>query len=158
MVREEVLKEFGEFLVSLRKQKKMSLRQIEIYAKGHGVELTRGTLQHYEKGIIGAIDRERLTAISVVYGRTYEEVVNQYVVARFGVNLLQPSLREELIYPDEEHATLHRKLQMVLDCDDERLSITVGTNIESLYEKLASEQESAKKQAADAAIQKEVAS
>ena len=57
--------------------------------------------------------------ISIAYDRTYEEIVNRYVMARFGVNLLRPSLSEELIYNDKEHATLHRKLQAVLEQGDD---------------------------------------
>ena len=119
MAREDVLKEFGDFLVSLRVQKDRSLKEIEIYARGRGVDLPKSSLQFYEKGRVGAINRERLAAISIAYDRTYEEIVNRYVMARFGVNLLRPSLSEELIYNDKEHATLHRKLQAVLEQGDD---------------------------------------
>jgi hypothetical protein len=40
-------------------------------------------------------------------------------MARFGVNLLQPTLHEELIYPDKEHAVLHQKLQGILERGDD---------------------------------------
>ena len=115
MAREDVLKEFGDFLVSLRIQKNKSLKEIEIHARGRGVDLPKSSLQFYEKGRVGAISRERLTAISIAYDRTYEEIVNRYVMARFGVNLLRPDLSEELIYDDKEHASLHRKLQAILE-------------------------------------------
>jgi len=160
MAREEVLKEFGDFLVTIRNQQGKSLKGIELYAKNKDVDLPKSSLQHYEKGKVGAIDSGRLQAIAVVYGRSYEEIVNRYVMARFGVDLLNPSLREELIYPNEEHAMLHRKLQMVLECNDERLSVTAGTNIESLHMRLSSEQElgtstlARKQELGDSAIQK----
>lgn len=115
MAREEVLKEFGEFLVSLRVQKDRSLKQVEIHARGRGVDLPKSSLQFYEKGRVGAINRERLAAIATAYDRSYEEIVNRYVMARFGVDLLRPSLKEELICFDKEHLALHRKLQTILE-------------------------------------------
>ena len=115
MAREDVLKEFGDFLLSLRIQKNKSLKEIEIHARGRGVDLPKSSLQFYEKGRVGSISRERLAAISIAYDRTYEEIVNRYVMARFGVDLLRPNLSEELIYNDNEHAALHRKLQAILE-------------------------------------------
>jgi len=133
MAREEVLKEFGEFLVSLRVQKDRSLKEIEIYARGRGVELPKSSLQFYEKGRVGAINKERLAAISTVYDRTYEEIVNRYVVARFGVDLMRPLLREELIYPEKEHATLHKKLQRILEQGDDLWKHGIIAAIQAFY-------------------------
>ena len=139
MAREEVLKEFGEFLVSLRTQKHRSLKEIEIYAQGRGVELPKSSLQFYEKGRVGAISRERLTAISIVYDRTYEEIVNRYVMARFGVDFLQTSAREELICSSKEHSALHKKLQIILKRGGDFWKHGVSAAIHAFYNSMTNE-------------------
>jgi SOS-response transcriptional repressor LexA len=144
MARDEVLKEFGDFLVSIRCEKgksKRSLKQVELLAQKKGISLPGSTLSQYEKGVIGSIDGDRLRVLATVYNRPYEEIVNRYVAARFGIDLLNPTLREELLYPDAEHAELHRKLQEVLKLGNEQWNITAKTNIELLHSGLAGYQD-----------------
>ena len=129
------------------------------------VDFTAGTvirLMREQKGMgqeSFGMDKASLSKIELGHRvprpETLEKIANQLGVTTgeiFEYVDRLNSLNTEQV--DGERLRLHRKLDDLLDAGGE-LSIATKVNIESLYEKVASQQESAKKQAADAAIQKE---
>lgn len=117
--REQTLKTFGAFLLSLRGKK--SLKQVELTAVELGVQLPKSSLQGYEKGRVGGLNEDRLRAISTVYDIPYEKVLNEYIKDRFSSDLLNAVVTEELLYTEKEHAKLHAKLQLIIKEFPDRL-------------------------------------
>lgn len=78
--------QLGEFFTSLRAKKRWGERETVSIAKRKGLPaFSRNILQRLERGAVKNIEPETLRSVAKLYEISYEDVLNRFLRARYGV-------------------------------------------------------------------------